>query len=254
MMEAIRPKIRLFVEARLEAGAVVPLSRDQSHYVQNVMRTKEGEPILLFNGADGQWQAQLQPVSKKQAEAVVKSLHKPQTDVPDVWFGFAPIKHGRIDFIAQKATELGAVALHPVMTARTVASRVNTGRLQANAVEAAEQCERMDVPVVREPVRFSDFVHNLPEDRLLLYGDESGHGLPPRALFGALPEAGKWAVLVGPEGGFAPEEFEHLRAMEQAHAISLGPRVMRADTAGLALMTCLMAWRGDWDVKPRFEG
>jgi len=248
------PKIRLFVEASLQAGANVPLADAQAHYLQNVMRLGAGEAVAAFNGRDGEWQATLQPISKKKADLFVTSPLKPQVGTPDVWLAFAPIKHGRIDFLAEKATELGASALLPVMTARTIVSRVNTERLQANAIEAAEQCERMDVPPVHAPQNFAQLLADWPADRPLLYGDETGHGAPPPECFaGFAANTNRWAVLVGPEGGFAPDELERLRAAPFAHAISLGPRVLRADTAALAALTCVMAWCGDWQTRPRFE-
>lgn len=249
------PKIRLFVEASLHEGATVSLAEGQAHYLMHVMRMQAGDAVALFNGTDGEWQAELQPVSRKKADVLVRKMLKTQQKTPDFWLVFAPVKHGRIDFLAEKATELGASELHPVMTARTIVSRVNTERLQANAVEAAEQCERMDVPPVRDARSFAQLLAGWPQDRLLVYGDETGQGLPPGELFARLPaDAAKWAVLVGPEGGFAPDELERLRAAPFAHAISLGPRVLRADTAGLAALACCMAWRGDWNDRPRFDG
>lgn len=249
------PKIRLFVEASLQTGAQFPLADAQAHYVQNVMRLGAGDALAVFNGRDGEWKAMLQPVSKKKADMQVVEMLKPQTTTPDIWLVFAPIKHGRIDFLAEKAAELGASALQPVITARTIASRVNTERLQANAIEAAEQCERMDVPPVYEPQKFTSLLANWPQGRLLIYGDETGQGLQPAQLLPTLPQATQqWAVLVGPEGGFTPDELAQLRKAEFAHAMSLGPRVLRADTAALAALTCVMAWRGDWDNRPRFEG
>lgn len=249
------PKIRLFVEASLQAGVRFSLTDGQAHYVQNVMRLAAGDDLAIFNGRDGEWRAILHPISKKKADLHVTEPLKMQALTPDVWLVFAPIKHGRIDFLAEKATELGASALQPVMTARTIASRVNTDRLQANAIEAAEQCERMNVPPVCEPLKFAQLLADWPQDRLLIYGDETGQGLPPAELFPTLPSAiKKWAVLVGPEGGFTPDELAQLRQLAFAHPISLGPRVLRADTAGLAALTCVMAWRGDWTNRPRFEG
>lgn len=254
-MTAINPKIRLFVEASLQAGASIPLTEAQNHYLLSVMRCGDGTPLALFNGHDGEWLAHLAVLSKKKAEAQVVASRKAHQPVPDVWYAFAPLKHGRIDFIAQKATELGASALIPVITARTIASRVKDERLLANAIEAAEQSERTDVPHVWEPVRVESLLSEWPEERVLLYGDEGGEGKAPTELFAALPQGiSRWAVLVGPEGGFTPEEFARLRALPFAHGISLGPRVLRADTAGLAALTAVMAWRGDWDRKPRFEG
>jgi 16S rRNA (uracil1498-N3)-methyltransferase len=248
------PQIRLFVEASLHAASSVPLTEGQAHYLLNVMRLAVGSQVAVFNGRDGEWRATLQPISKKKADLLLVEPLKPQSFTPDVWLVFAPIKHGRIDFLAEKATELGASALVPVMTARTIASRVNTDRLQANAIEAAEQCERMEVPPVREPQSFAQLLAGWPQDRILIYGDETGQGLPPGELLPILPaSAGTLAVLVGPEGGFTPAELEQLRQCPFARAISLGPRVLRADTAGLAALTCVMAWRGDWDNRPRFE-
>lgn len=254
-MAAINPKIRLFVEDALHAGASIALSADQAHYLLSVMRSADGTPLALFNGRDGEWLATLAVVSKKKAEAQVVGLRKALQPVPDVWYAFAPLKHGRIDFIVQKATELGASALLPVMTARTIASRVNEDRLRANAIEAAEQSERTEVPEVHEPVNFVKLLSGWPEDRVLLYGDETGHGLSPVELFAQLPtDISRWGVLVGPEGGFTPDELAQLRTAKYAKGISLGPRVLRADTAGLAALTAVMAWRGDWHLKPRFEG
>lgn len=248
------PQTRLFVEASLHAASSVPLTEGQAHYLLNVMRLAAGSQVAVFNGQDGEWRATLQPISKKKADLLLVEPLKPQVFTPDVWLVFAPIKHGRIDFLAEKATELGASALVPVMTARTIASRVNTDRLQANAIEAAEQCERMEVPPVREPQSFAQLLAGWPQDRILIYGDETGQGLPPGELLPILPtSASKLAVLVGPEGGFTPAELEQLRQCPFARAISLGPRVLRADTAGLAALTCVMAWRGDWDNRPRFE-
>lgn len=237
----------------MQAGITVPLADAQAHYLMNVMRLAAGEPIAVFNGQDGEWRASLQPISKKKAELLLLEPLKEQVTTPDVWLVFAPIKHGRIDFLAEKATELGASALLPVMTARTIVSRVNTDRLQANAIEAAEQCERMDVPPVQEPKSFAQLLADWPAERVLFYGDETGHGLPPQELFAKPSAQTQWAVLVGPEGGFTPDELEKLRAAPFARGMSLGPRVLRADTAALAALTCVMAWCGDWQTRPRFE-
>lgn len=248
------PKIRVFVEDSLQAGVQISLSPEQSHYLLQVMRLKEGEPLAVFNGRDGEWLAFLMQAGKKKAECRIESQRREQMAVPDIWYVFAPIKHGRIDFIAQKAAELGVSALVPVITQRTIVTRVNEERLLANAVEAAEQCERLDVPEVKEAVALEKLLGNWPDGRILLYGDEAGQGKAPQELFTSLPEAEKWAVLIGPEGGFTDEEFARLRNAKFAHAISLGPRVLRADTAGLAALTCLQAWRGDWVIKPDFKG
>lgn len=253
-MVAINPKIRLFVEASLQKGSLVELNRDQIHYLAQVMRIKTGDYLALFNGRDGEWIARVQDVQRKSVAVALELQRRPQSSVPDIWFLFAPIKHGRIDFLAQKATELGAARIWPIMTKRTVVTRVKDARLEANAIEAAEQCERLEIPEVLEPVNLAELLSEWPVDRVLLYGDETGGGKPPTELFAELPHAQKWAVLVGPEGGFTPEELAVLAKQPMAYGISLGPRVMRADTAGLALLTCLQAWRGDWQQKPSFRG
>lgn len=246
------PNIRLFVEARLHAGSTIPLPEAQAHYLLNVMRLKDGEAVALFNGSDGEWSASISQQSKKRADAVVRQQLKPQTSSPDIWYVFAPLKSGKIDYLAQKATELGASALVPTVTRRTIASKVNEERLLANAIEAAEQCERLCVPAIHDAVKLEKLLRDWDASRLLLYGDEAGNGLPPAELFAKIPQAGKYAILVGPEGGFTPEEFALLKSLPFAHAISLGPRILRAETAGLAALTCVMAWRGDWQERPRF--
>lgn len=253
-MVAGYPKIRLYIDAPLHPGAVTPLTEGQAHYALQVMRMQKGEPIALFNGRDGEWRATLEPSSKKRADCRVETLLREQVHSPDMWYVFAPLKHGRIDYIAQKTAELGASALVPVITRRTIASRVNEERLHANAIEAAEQCERLDVPAVHSPQPLDRLLAQWPQERLLLYGDETGHGEPPSLLFPTLPDTiTQWAVLVGPEGGFAPEELTMLRSCPFARGLSMGPRILRADTAGLAALSCLQAWRGDWNHKPAFR-
>lgn len=236
---------RLYVEAPLAAGASVPLAADSVHYLVNVLRRQAGAPVILFNGRDGEWAAELRNVRKKQADAEVTERLRPQPEAPDLHYCFAPIKRARVDFIAQKATELGASVLQPVITHHTNAERVRTDRLRANAVEAAEQCGICWIPDVEEPVQLSRFLEERDRDRLLIFCDEAAPVADPvAALGGAAP--GPLAVLIGPEGGFSEEERSLLLRAENVLPISLGPRVMRADTAGVAALALVQAVLGDW--------
>ena len=253
-MQHSYPKIRLFVDpdetAPLHAGASLLREGDAAHYLSRVMRLKEGERVALFNGRDGAWRALLQTVEKKSVLlAIEEQLAAPQP-APDVWVCFAPIKFGRIDYLAQKLTELGAAKLQPVLTQYTQSERVKTERLRANAIEAAEQCERCDVPLVAEPVALRQLLADWPQDRLMLFADESGHGKVAQDVL-AQPCA-KWGLLIGPEGGFSPEERSLLYEMPFVRGISLGPRILRADTAAITLLSLSMNAWGDWDVMPHF--
>jgi 16S rRNA (uracil1498-N3)-methyltransferase len=245
------PKLRLFVTDNLDAGATVTLPREQTHYLANVMRAAVGDEVALFNGRDGEWVAQIAVLGKRVAElSVVRSRHGQPVE-PDLWLAFAPIKRGRIDWIAEKATELGVSRLLPVITERTQMTRVNVGRLAANAVEAAEQCERITVPPVDEPVRFDALLTEWPRHRILYVGDETGRGQPLADVLATEPPADSAVprprgVLVGPEGGFAPTELDALDDLPFVRKISLGPRVMRADTAAIAALAVIQALAGDW--------
>jgi len=242
------PKLRLFVADDLGAGAAIALGREQSHYLANVMRADAGDAVSLFNGRDGEWQSEITSRGKRAVGLRVIGRLREQAVEPDLWLAFAPIKRGRIDFIAAKATELGVARLIPVMTARTQMTRVNTGRLRANAVEAAEQCERLTVPEVGEPVSLPDLLSAWPADRRLFVGDETGGGQPIAEAAGdfAAGAGQPCAVLVGPEGGFAPDELDALAKLPFVAKIGLGPRVMRADTAAIAALSVIQAIAGDW--------
>ena len=229
------------------------LGRDQSHYLANVMRATAGDMVALFNGRDGEWQSEITSLGKRVVGLRVTSHLRPQAPEPDLWLAFAPIKRGRIDFVAAKATELGVARLIPVMTARTQMTRVNTGRLRANAIEAAEQCERLTVPDVSDPVALSELLSAWPDGRRLLVGDETGGGRPiadaARQISSADNAAGAnlpCAVLVGPEGGFTAGELDALGKLPFVTKVGLGPRVMRADTAAIAALSVIQAVAGDW--------
>lgn len=248
---------RLFVASGLAAGIDVPLDEAQVHYLRHVMRRPDGAPLLLFNGRDGEWRGTLAGRGKKAAVARVGERTREQTVEPDVWLCFAPLKRARIDYVAEKATELGVAVLQPILTHHTVVERVNVERLRANALEAAEQTERLSVPEVREPLELGRLLDGWPADRHLLVCDETGGGLPiAQALAGldAARRAASWAVLIGPEGGFDAAELAGLRRMSNVMAVGLGPRILRADTAALAALACWQALVGDWQrPTPRLE-
>ena len=239
------PKIRLHVTAPLAADAGVVLSREQAHYLGNVMRQGVGDRVALFNGDDGEWAAEIASINKREALLACRELIRPQTNPSDLWLCFAPIKKARTDFIAEKACEMGCTRLVPVFTRHTNSERVRTDRIAAHAIEAAEQCGLLSVPEVAEPVHLDRLLDNWPVERQLMFCDESGSAAPAKVV---LTEAapGPWAVLTGPEGGFSAEEAERLRAMPQAHAVSLGPRILRADTAAVAALAVWQATLGDW--------
>ncbi len=236
---------RLFVTSKLEPGAEVALSRDQAHYLGNVLRLKLGDKFLLFNGKDGEWLAELDAFSKKEARARLNHQTRPQDEGPDLHYLFAPLKRARLDYMVQKATELGASALRPVITHHTVAERVKRARLLANAIEAAEQCGILRVPAIMEPEKLAKLLGSWDASRPLIFADESApHASPVEALGSCRP--GPLAVLIGPEGGFAPDERAALLEKPFVLPISLGPRVMRADTAAVAALALVNAVLGDW--------
>ncbi|MBL8642734.1 MAG: 16S rRNA (uracil(1498)-N(3))-methyltransferase, partial [Rhodospirillaceae bacterium] len=222
-----------------------PLPEAQAHYVSNVMRLKAGAALRLFNGRDGEWTGTLAAVSKKGCTVAVQAQSKPQEPAPDVWLAFAPIKRARIDLVAEKATELGASVLWPVFTQHTNAERINTGRLRATAIEAAEQCERLTVPEVREATAFDQFIAAWPQDRRLFVLDETGGG-QPLARVAAETATRPCGFLVGPEGGFAQSELDALSHLPFVTRVGLGPRILRAETAALAALVCWQSLAGDW--------
>lgn len=236
---------RLYVKSPLNADAEIALDGEQAHYLLNVLRLKEGDKLLLFNGSDGEWCASLSSASKKRAQAVLDHQTRAQEDGPDLHYLFAPLKRARLDYMAQKATEMGASVLRPVITRRTVAEKVKTPRLVANAIEAAEQCGILRVPEVREPEKFSKILVTWDVARLLIFADEAAPSASPLETLSAQSPR-PLAVLIGPEGGFEPEERATLLAKPFVIPISLGPRVMRADTAAVAALALVNAALGDW--------
>jgi len=236
--------IRLFVTASLADGAAVELGQEQTHYLKNVMRLREGEAVALFNGGDGEFRARLESFGKRTARLLVEERLRAQAAEPDLWLVFAPIKRARIDYLIEKATELGASALVPVITRHTNVERLNLERLRAHAIEAAEQSERLTVPRIDEPRAFDDVLGAWDKSRRIMLCDESGTA--PRASVAlANQSAASWAVLIGPEGGFAETELDALRKLPFVLPVSLGPRILRADTAALAGLAVLQALRGE---------
>ena len=238
-------KLRLYIDAPLAAGAVVQPSAPQAHYLLHVMRAREGDAVRLFNGRDGEWRAKLQQVSRRSCSLKCEARIAAQSEPPVLWLAFAPIKKTPADYVAQKATELGVRVLQPVITHRTIARRVNVDRLRANAIEAAEQSGRVSVPETRAAVELDALLKSWPKDRQLLFCDEGGDA---PAIADALAKAkkGAWGVLTGPEGGFDDDERALIRAQAFVVPVTLGPRIMRADTAALAALAVWQALCGDW--------
>jgi 16S rRNA (uracil1498-N3)-methyltransferase len=241
-------RARLFVGDALAPGVSIGLKSTQAHYLQHVLRLKAGDRIALFNGSDGEWMGTVAGFGKGWASVDILDQLRSQIKEPDLWLLFAPIKHGRIDYLAQKATELGVSVLQPVITARTNVARVNTDRLASNAVEAAQQTGRLTVPDVRAPVRLETAFESWPADRRLMFCDESGSGPPVAEALAAEGASARapWAVLIGPEGGFATDELDALGKLPFVMPVSLGPRLLRGDTAAVAALACWQAALGDW--------
>lgn len=231
---------RLFVRTRLGAGAAVALDVAQANYLGNVMRLGVGEHVLLFDGASGEWIARIAEAGRKRMTLMVEDRTRQQEAVPDLWLAFAPVKRAQTDWLVEKATELGIARLLPVTTRRTIVERVKLERLHSIAIEAAEQCHRTTVPEIDEPQPLDAFL-KAAADRTLYFADENG-GEPAASAF----KPGPATILTGPEGGFTDEERAAIRARPQAIAISLGPRILRAETAALAAVTTYMALAGDW--------
>jgi 16S rRNA (uracil1498-N3)-methyltransferase len=239
---------RLYINAPLPGNGSIVLDKDQSHYLANVMRVKIGTPVALFNGSDGEWACEIDVIEKRAVTLKVTTQTRAQTPEPDVWLVFAPIKKARIDFMAQKATELGASHLLPIYTRRTIVDRVKIDRLHANAAEAAEQCERVTVPTIGEPVKFTQLMKNWPEERHIMFCDETLSGEAAHEALKKLsaPPKKPWAIFIGPEGGFDDSERDLLKAHPSTVAVSLGPRVLRADTAAMAALSLWQSTLGDW--------
>jgi 16S rRNA (uracil1498-N3)-methyltransferase len=248
---------RLYVAPDLNEGAEVTIEGDQAHYLTRVLRLGAGAPVRVFNGRDGEFDATIAAANKTSLRLGLTGQIRRQQPVPDLWLLFAPLKKARTDFLIEKATELGAAEIHPVITERSDAGTVRVDRLQRIAVEAAEQTERLDVPPVREAAKLAAVLASWNPERVLIYADEAGdEGEKPwggeagraKPMADALKNAGKGpaAILIGPEGGFSPAERIRLRSLPFVHPVGLGPRILRAETAAVAALTLWQAISGDW--------
>jgi len=235
---------RLYVDGPLAQGAEIALDRDQANYLLNVLRCKRGDSILLFNGRDGEWQARLAGAGKRALSAEVGARSRAQPAAPDLHFLFAPLKHARLDYLVQKAVEMGVSRLQPVITRHTQVARVNLERMRANVIEAAQQCGVLNLPEVAPPLAFAATLADT--GRLMVFCDERAEVQDPVAALRALPAGTPLAVLIGPEGGFAEEERAALLRHPQVARIALGPRILRADTAAVAALALVQAVLGDW--------
>ncbi len=242
-MSKTNSRIRLFVEGELAESVLIDAREAQAHYLLHVMRCKEGQEVFLFNGLDGEWCASIRMSAKKKVVFEVLRKSRDQDNGPDLWIAFAPVK--RADFLVEKASELGVSTILPVITQRTDVRRVNTGRLQTHAIEAAEQCSRLSVPPVREAVKFEQFIADWPPARRLFFLDETGQGGPIGKVLSASPREPS-GFLTGPEGGFAQSELDALRQLPFSTPVGLGPRLLRAETAAIAALSCWQAIVGDW--------
>ncbi|MCT8999842.1 16S rRNA (uracil(1498)-N(3))-methyltransferase [Chelativorans intermedius] len=236
---------RLYVPDDLGGGAQVETAREQAHYLAHVLRMREGDGLLVFNGRDGEWLAEIAALSKKAVRLTVREQTRAQTPAGDLLYCFAPLKQGRLDYLVQKAVEMGVGHLQPVLTQHTQVPRLGLPRLQANVIEAAEQCGVLSLPTVHTPVKLDRLLAGWEADRRLVFCDEDAPTNDPLAALGGLKGA-RLGLLVGPEGGFSEAEREMLRALPFVVPIPLGPRILRADTAAVAALALIQAVAGDW--------
>jgi 16S rRNA (uracil1498-N3)-methyltransferase len=237
---------RLFVDAALREDERITLERNQSNYLGNVLRLSAGENILVFNGRDGEWRAEIEGRKRPDGLTIVAQT-RPQDRLPDIVYVFAPLKHARLDYMVQKAVEMGASILQPVLTRYTQVSRVNSERMRANVIEAAEQCGILSLAAVAEPIALDRYLEKRDSARLLVFCDEASDVIGPVQALQAAQTAGSGIdVLIGPEGGFAGEERELLLRQPKTLRLSLGPRILRSDTAAVAALALVQAALGDW--------
>jgi 16S rRNA (uracil1498-N3)-methyltransferase len=237
---------RLFVDQPLRDGATITLDSGQAHYLKDVLRLKAGHAVLLFNGRDGEWRAEITDARKHVTTLAVRTQTRPQTAASDLHYLFAPLKRARLDYTVQKAVEMGASRLQPVLTRHTQAERVNTTRMRANAIEAAEQCGILALPDIGEPLPLDRAVATLEPGRRLIFCDEDAPIADPVAALAAATRGDPVAVLIGPEGGFSEDERESLIRHPRVIRLALGPRILRADTASVAALALIQAVLGDW--------
>lgn len=237
---------RLYIDTDLSAGADITLDKAQAHYLGTVLRKSAGGSLRIFNGRDGEWRAEITAIDKKRAALTVAEQLRPHHKCPDIWLCFSPVRKHRNAFIFEKGTELGIARFQPVITARTQFPKMKLDKGKAQIIEAAEQTERLDIPQVRAGVMLADLLSGWDKKRLLIFADEAGDAPRAAELLAGLAADTPCAILIGPEGGFTPEERETLRSKPYVRPVSLGPRILRADTAALSLLTLWQAHLGDW--------
>jgi len=248
-MTATSAKARLFVSDELAAGIPIQPSREQQHYLLNVMRCRDGDVVLVFNGRDGEWQAMIQREGKRACQLVMQRATRQQIASPDLWLLFAPVKKARLDFIAQKASEMGCRRIWPVRTDHCQVSRVNDDRMLANAIEAAEQTERLDIAEIMPFTDLASALDSCETNRHIIFCDEASAGDVERNAIRVLSDAApitRAAIVIGPEGGFSDAERTLISARQNSLKLSLGPRILRADTAAIAALACFQSVCGDW--------
>lgn len=236
---------RLFIDAPLAAGSLVETSREQAHYLANVLRMREGGEVLVFNGREGEWHARIEEAGRKSVKLRLTDQTRQQSPEPDLVYCFAPLKKGRLDYLVQKAVEMGAGVLQPVITQHTQVARPGMDRLEANVMEAAEQCGILALPQLRAPVKLDRLLADWEPARRLIFCDEGAETDNPLPVLSKITER-KLALLVGPEGGFSEAERATLHGLPFVTAIPLGPRILRADTAAVAALAVIQAAVGDW--------
>ncbi|MEM8749003.1 MAG: 16S rRNA (uracil(1498)-N(3))-methyltransferase [Pseudomonadota bacterium] len=237
---------RLFIDTALSAGQDIALDRAQANYLLNVLRMKAGQSVLVFNGRDGEWRCEIAQHGRKAASLTVKEQTRAQTPHPDLHYLFAPLKQARLEYMVQKAVEMGAGVLQPVLTQHTQLRRINLEKMRAHSIEAAEQCGILSLPIINEPVDLEVAVDALSGNRQVVFCDEGEQTQNPLPALKTIP-GGPIAVLVGPEGGFSEDERALLRGKSHVTPIPLGPRVLRADTAAVAALALVQATLGDWE-------
>ena len=249
-------KIRLFIEEKnLSVGAKIKISDADFEYLTKVMRQKIGDKIFLFNGLDGEFEAKIEQIEKKFLSAEIESKISDLKKVPNITLAFAPIKNVRIDFVAAKATELGVSSFQPILTQHTIVDKINLDRFKANVKEACEQCERNDFPLVFDVKKLGSFLNEKDSaQKIFILCDESGEGAKASEVLSKInPQEKEIVILIGPEGGFSASEFSKMRELKNIYPISLGPRILRADTAMISALTLVQEFLGDFDLKPKFK-
>lgn len=246
MLSSLRHTPRLYIDEGFDANATLSVGSEQSHYLKNVMRLKENDVLRLFNGRDGEWRGSVGESSKRGMSLKIHEQIRPQQMEPDLQLCCAPTKKAHFEYMIEKATELGVCAIQPVLTARTQIREINAERCRNIAVEAAEQSERLSIPEIHNPQSLKDLASGWPRGRLLIVCAEWGDALPAREAFSRAKDAAKAALLTGPEGGLAAEELDTLRKIPGVIFVRLGPRILRADTAAIAALSCWQALCGDW--------